>query len=584
MLPRLRARDLVIVLKRVVVVLLALELSYLVIGNLLVRSELIKRAVASAEGFHLDYGRAYTLWPGRVQVSDLALRVEDYNVQFEVAFDRAQVDISLSDLLSKRFRATRLEAQGTRFRMRHKLLVVGDDAERVAAYPPIRGFADPPYYVGIRPPSVSADEAADLWEVQIENVAADVSELWVMEHRFRGKAAVAGSFVVRPTRWVQVLPATLQLERGRLTLGEHVVAEQVRGSIDCQIPDYWIQATEGAQVFREISSQVKLELSRGRLEFLRAYLAHLGPLRYSGDASWRFALQIDKGKVRAGSNVSLLATPLRLIHPEAELSGDVSVSLGRYEGVDSDRLSLALSAPRFVTETRRQGAPGPIFEGVAGGLLLDAVDLSSDMALGDGQLAVGKVRAPSLTWFQTKGVKLTGEASAQLTLTRTAGERELQARVLRLELNQTTVETEGKRSKPFGLALDASGLKIMPGASPSARGPLHVRASSAAALLPLVVGDMTRKVSDAVLDLEGLDARTQLEVQGNRFALRRIEAQSGRLRVRGHLEKRGRYATGALLLSSGLINIGVTLKGGDTELSPLVGDDWLSHPSHQGST
>src|SRR5688500_18230158 len=116
MLPRLRPRDLVIVLRRVAVILVALELLYLLAGNLVVNSGLVKRAVASAEGFHLDYGSAFTLWPGRVHVSDFSLRVEDYNVQFEIAFDRAQVDISLSELLSKRFRATRLEAQGTRFR------------------------------------------------------------------------------------------------------------------------------------------------------------------------------------------------------------------------------------------------------------------------------------------------------------------------------------------------------------------------------------------------------------------------------------------------------------------------------------
>jgi hypothetical protein len=579
MLPRLRARDLVVVLKRVVVVLLALELSYLLIGNLLVRSQLIKRAVASAEGFHLSYGRAYTLWPGRVQISDFALRVEDYNVQFEIAFDRAQVDISLSDLLVKRFRATRLEAQGTRFRMRHKLLVVGDDAERVAAYPPIQGFADPPYYVGVRPPSVSDEEAGELWEVKVENVAADVNELWVMEYRFRGKAAVAGSFVVRPTRWVQVLPATLQLESGRLTLGDHVVAEQVRGSIDCRVPNYQIQATEGLEVMREISTQAKLELSRGKLDFLHAYLARLGPLRYSGDAAWRFAVHIDKGKVRTGSNVSLLVTPLRLIHPEAELSGNVSVSLGRYEGKDSNQLSLALSAPRFVTETRRHGAPGPIFEGIAGGLLLDAVDLSSDMALGDAQLAVSRVRVPSLSWFQTKGIKLTGLASAQVSVSRTR-DGALLSRA-RFDSPNLTLQSDGKSSKPFGLAVDVPGLRVQPGASLSARGPLHVRASSAEALLPLVVGDVTRKVGDAALDLESLEASALLEVQGNRVALRRIEARSGRLRVRGHLERRGQLATGALLLSSGLLNLGVTLRSGETELSPLVGDDWLQH---RGST
>src|SRR4026209_2086424 len=131
MLPGLRARDLLIVLTRVVAVLAALELGYLLGGNLVGKPGVIRRAVASAQGFDLQYGSAYTILPGRVHVSDFSLRVEDYNVQFEIAFDRAEVDISLSDLLWRRFRVTRLETQGTRFRMRHKLITVGDDAERV---------------------------------------------------------------------------------------------------------------------------------------------------------------------------------------------------------------------------------------------------------------------------------------------------------------------------------------------------------------------------------------------------------------------------------------------------------------------
>jgi len=106
MLPRPRPRDLLIVLRRAFAVLVGLELVYLLIGNLVVSSELIKDAVASGEGFHLDYARAHTLWPGHVDITDVSLRVEDYNVQFEVAFDRARIDISLSDLLFKRFRAT----------------------------------------------------------------------------------------------------------------------------------------------------------------------------------------------------------------------------------------------------------------------------------------------------------------------------------------------------------------------------------------------------------------------------------------------------------------------------------------------
>ena len=143
-----------IVLGRVAAVLFCLELAYLAIGNLLLRSQAIQRAVGAADGFALEFGRAYTLWPGHAHVRDLSLRVEDYNVQFEVAIASAELDVALSELAFKKFHITRLDAQGTRFRMRHKLIAVGDDQERVAAYPKIKGFADPPYFVGIRAPGM----------------------------------------------------------------------------------------------------------------------------------------------------------------------------------------------------------------------------------------------------------------------------------------------------------------------------------------------------------------------------------------------------------------------------------------------
>src|SRR6478752_311491 len=190
---RFRARDFKIVLGRVVAVLFCLELAYVAIGNLLLRTQAIQDAVGGAEGFHLEFSRAYTLFPGRAHVRDISLRIEDYNVQFEVAIAEADVEIALSELPFKKFHITRLDASGTRFRMRHKLITIGDDAERVAAYPKIKGFADPPYYVGVRPPSVGDNEAKhDLWKIRIEHVQAAVSELWVMEYRYRGAGRARG--------------------------------------------------------------------------------------------------------------------------------------------------------------------------------------------------------------------------------------------------------------------------------------------------------------------------------------------------------------------------------------------------------
>ncbi|HEY6078190.1 MAG TPA: hypothetical protein VIW29_05270, partial [Polyangiaceae bacterium] len=412
-----RARSLVGVLGGVVAILFCLELVYLAVGNAIVRSQLIKRAVASAEGFSLDYGKAYTLWPGHVRVRELSFRVEDYNIQFEVVLGDATVDIDLLRLPFKEFRVTRLDASGVRYRFRHKLITVGSDAERVAAYPPIRGFADPPYYRGVRPPPI-ADAEYDLWSLRIENVTAHATELWIMEHRLRGEAVARGSFVIKPARWVQVRPAKLEVISGKLTLGEHVVAERVQGSISCDVPDMWVQKSEGSQVFKEISARIKLSLAEGKLDFLSAYLARLGAARYAGKAEWLWDLDLQRGVIQPGSRVALRAEPFEVHHPLGDLQGNFSLNVARDPRLAPDRLVVALSAPLLTASRAGTRARGPTLEGVGGSLELYATDLTGELSLGAGQVAVKRATAPELAWFVPDGATLGGSGIAQLNLAR----------------------------------------------------------------------------------------------------------------------------------------------------------------------
>lgn len=609
-----RSRAVLVVLRRAILVLVGLELVYLLIGNLILRSQLIQSAIAEADGFHLEVGRAHTLWPGRVHIEDFRLRVEDHNVQFELTFARGMVDISLSELAFKKFHATRLDAEGTRFRMRHKLITVGDDAERVAAYPPIAGFADPPYYVGVRPPPIP-DEEYDLWQVRIDNVTARARELWLMEYRFVGEAVARGSFVVRPARWVQVSGSELTLERGSLRLGEHLVAERVRGRIRCDVPDMDVQATEGTQVFREISSRIELRLSEGKLSFLRAYLARLGSASYDGQADYHVDLKLQRGVVQPGSRIAMLAAPLVLQHEFANLSGDAVVSLARATDDASETLDLAFNAPLLHASSPRRSGPAPSIHGLRGSLSLRAANLAGESALGDAQLAVQNVKVPELGWLESDTTKLGGSLRAQLQLQRSAagllsGQSELsvtnarlardafaasaqlQARLavapsqasnlslsrLQLEFQELTLRKGDQLTKPVNASLASEGLRVDAGGTPAARGRLSLRLSSTEAILPLFVGGVLRDVGSAALELKSLNGKADLELTGERLALTHIDARSGRLRLQGHFEQRRRQPTGALLLSSGPLNVGVTLKDGDTELSPFVADDWLAPP------
>ncbi len=611
---RVHARDLVKLLGRVAVVLLGLQLVYLVVVNALLRTQAIQNAVGSSAGFALDFERAYSLWPGHVRVRNLSLRVEDYNVQFEVALAQVDVDISLSELLFKKFHATKLVSEGTRFRLRHKLIVVGDDAERVAAYPPIQGFADPPYYVGVRPPPIAATTSEhDLWSVRIEDVQARVSELWVLEYRFQGSGLAHGSFVVEPGRRVQVEPAGLELERGTLTLGEHRVAETMRGRITCDIPDMRVAETEGAQVLRDIGATVRLRLSGGKLDFLRAYLARFGSARYSGNAEWLLDLDVVRGIVGPSSNVSLRATPFVVHHQLADLSGDLMLSFGRDSARAAEQLVFSLNSSKITAARSASNAPAPSLEGVVGSLRLNGVDLKRDLTLGEVSAAVRKARAPSLAWFTTDQTTLGGAAEAGVRLGRSpdgssSGAAELNAtdvvvehgsvaiagnlqgqlaftrgsqpdaslemQKLLLELSQLSLASGDKHSKPFGLSVDGSGLRVNP-AGKVASGTLRVHASSTEALLPLVLGQPLQGITRAALDLKGLVARADIRVSPSAVEVKSIDAHSGSLHLRGFVAKRSKDPRGAFLLSSGPLNVGISVSNGSTEVSPFVGDDWL---------
>ncbi len=595
---------------RVAAILFALEVVYLVGANALLRTSLIQDSVSSAKGFHLDYASAYSLWPGHVRVRDFSLRVEDYNVQFEVALDRGELYIALSELPFKKFRVTRLDAEGTRFRMRHKIIAIGDDAERVAAYPPLRGFADPPYYVGV-PSAPIADGDYDLWSVRIQNVTARVSELWVMEHRFRGSGVARGSFVVKPARWVQVEPAELQLDSGYWTLGEHRVAERVRGKLTCDIPDMKVQESEGIDVLGDISATVRLELGGGQLSFLRAYLARMAPIEYAGRGDWLVDMNVQRGVVERGSRVSLRATPLRARHAYAELSGDWMVHFGRDLPSAPDELVMSWSSPRLVA-TRPGREPSPELRGVAGSLRLQGVDLRQPIGLGELRFGIGDAEAPSLSWFDVDGTKLFGKARASLEVLRDpegalrgkarldapgfraqheqlSANADVAARVgfvrpagadagfelepLSLSLGAARVAHAGKRSEPFALTLDGSGMRVAP---PKASGVVRVSLSSTEALLPLLLASPIRDVAGTALALERLEARASVAYAGGDFEMRVLEAESGNLRLRGYLRQESDQPLGAFLLSSGPINVGVTLSAGDTEISPFVSDEWLA--------
>jgi hypothetical protein len=285
------------------VALVALELLYLVAGNLALSTGLVRRAISwNPDAMLVTHGRAYTVLPGRVHVSDFSMRMQDQNVQFHLTVAHVRVDIDLLALIRKTFRGDHVRCEGVSFRFVHRVHdTVGMEA-RLAAYPPIPGFARPALFAVPPPPQSTQAEIDALWTVRLDDVEVELRELWFLEHRWEGPGHATGRFELSPVRRLRVGPAVLTLAGGELRAGPHVVSKDLRLRVGATVESFDVQSLDGMQVFRPISATVQLEAK----DFSPALLAlYVQGLEAGGAGSLAADVRIESGRFASGTKVEL---------------------------------------------------------------------------------------------------------------------------------------------------------------------------------------------------------------------------------------------------------------------------------------
>jgi hypothetical protein len=312
--------------------------------------------------------------------------------------------------------------------------------------------------------------------------------------------------------------------------------------------------------------------------------------------------------------VTLVADPARVEYRGMRAEGAVTALFERSALVAPDQLRLTWQVPRLAASRERARGPAPFLEGLSGELRLNAIDLQGDMSLGASKLSVSRLVAPALSWFDVPAADLAGAAQTDFDLERSeAGDMSGRARFalsggrlkrqtfdaradatgvlraqraggpeapwrferLRLALARVRLSEGPKHSKPFAADLDASGMQLRLGGSPSVQGGIKLHVSSTEALLPLVLSKTVQDLGTTLVDLGALDAHAKLKIEAGGVEVTGIDARDGTLRLRGDVAKHGKYPSGAVLVSSGPLNVGLTFERGATDVSPLVGDDWL---------
>jgi hypothetical protein len=592
---------------------LAIEIAYLLVANVIVSGWLRKWVNGDEAALKLDFASAWSPWPGRVYARDLLLRVQDTNIQFELRIAAVEVDVALTGLLGRTFRATHVDIDGLRYRFRHKLEEPAKHPALVRALPPIEGFSDPPTLVP-QPPQ----PRDKLWTIHITGVDALIEELWVQQFRSTGAGHVTGGFRLEPTRRLEV-EGGLALEPGPLHVGpKQLVAKRFGGRISASIPDLDVERLKGADVFQGISTHVDLRADLESLEFLDTVIEPAEVVLREGAGPLAIDVRLNRGELRPPSSVRYSSRRIEVYASSHRLRGDAALKL---EVTPEQRGRLWLSAERLTWNDTRARVDAPVvasrprleletrtlavhrrFE--ASGGRLELPELRADDLRSLARIAPQKVRIRAGALAGSAEAKLEGHGAL-------AGKLALSFDRAALAWDGTEVEASGSFSTAFrqpdvlGPSSMLEGVKLVIqrgrlGTRDGNTGFGWLRAASTRVPLSSFVPEratvrLTAGFPDAkpvlqafgiatsglaataagVLDLSDLEVGAVVGVERGAIDVGLERARTDAVQARGRWRSVGGNERGAFLLTTDLVNIGLEIDGGETRVHPLASESWL---------
>lgn len=285
--------------------------AYPVLTTLALATGLVERLISGDDVKVEIDNPAWTVWPGSLHVKRIGVYVNG-STQVTLSVANARVDVVLTELLQKRFHVSSLSADDIRFRVRTRVPEARKTSPYVAAFPPMPELPGDTSVVREEreeKPEKDAEED-DGWTVRIDDIDAQVTELWFLQYRYLGQGRVRGGFMKSPQRFY-VDDSIQELSPGTLSFGEkHVISKNLRGRVRGHIPEI-DPADQGVLgIFGVVDADIQLD---GDL----VSLAHLGDyldgMRVEGGAGLlKVRLGMQRGKFSRTTEVTFATDDVRV--------------------------------------------------------------------------------------------------------------------------------------------------------------------------------------------------------------------------------------------------------------------------------
>jgi hypothetical protein len=599
--------------------LFGLQLGYLLVANTILWTRSIDRWVTgSTKGLSLKVQSGWTLWPGRVHVQGVELHFEDHNVQLSVALDSAVVSLALWQLPTKTFHLTSVRAQGVRFLLRHRVNDTEGIERRLALYPEIPGYPDPPLFEGpARPPLTDAEY--NLWTIQLDDVDAAVKELWVLEYRFTGQGRAKGGFRLQPGRDARTDLCSLTLD-GALHAGTQTVASNLSGRIKAQLDRHDPRRVTGAQIFKKISFDIDLRAELPDLDFTSLYTSTGGPEFRRGAGVVLLRAALSHGAWKSTTALHYGTESIAVSQAKTSAVGALSLDAKIVKpGIDSVvQLSIASQTLAMLFEGAANDIEAPQARDIRV-VLAASADLAQPIRMTALHLRL-KLDIPQLRWLNgpldKQGLLGSGSALAKATLHWSEGKLAqgyvaIDAKDARFQLAARAVQVSGKldarlrydphtgRGDAWRFAIELPEVAVVVGhARRTLPGGAHLQSERLAwrglpprtlrtrfdlntdsikALVPFVISsDLLRGLALAIFHVGKTHAIIEVDKTAAALELRLPHAQSGTVHVTGILKKNDneKDACGWFFIKSASLNLGLVMQAGSTKVVPFVSNSW----------
>ncbi len=350
--------------KRIIVAVVVLELVYLAVGNLALQLPLTQALLNGLrpDKFEVTWEEAWTFYPFRVHVQGLAANGQSRRQQWQLEMRRGSASISLLPLVLRHVSLHSVVGEDVLYFQRPRLKPDNDYADTRDFFPPIRNRVlndAEPLPDGKRPWTVSVENASVLgrhvvWVYQLHAVMQ--GELrGDFRYRTRG-----GPFSLRDG-WVDLVSDDVVINGDRDAFKKIVV----RG--DVEFSEFLPRENKGVDALPFLSMDAELGAAVNSLAFLDLYLRHLEGMRLDGRGLLSGRVNLERGTLRAGTQLDVMAPALSLELLDHSASGSGTVRLDVDPGTP-DMLSVRVKFSELIA--RRLGDDRPLL--VGSGLVVDA--------------------------------------------------------------------------------------------------------------------------------------------------------------------------------------------------------------------